>query len=343
MLRSLDPDAGTGLNLDIRKFAGIVLLLSLALPAQQALAQRAVTSLGRLEPGDGVIDLSSAGGQRLRSLEVAEGQIVESGDVLAIMESHAERRAVADAHRALVEEMRLFVRRNRELRPLEIEAQQATVRRLESERAMAQTDLERLASLRADELIGEQEYDRQEALTRQVGESLAEARVLLRKMRQEQTIELVESETRLRKAEADLLSAEERLEQSVIRAPVDGQVLKIFTWPGERVENDPILRMGETGRMYAVAEVYETDVRHVRAGQAATITSPALDTDLTGTVERVGWMIHKNDVLDLDPAAETDARVVEVRIRLDDSAAAARYVHLQVDVEIAVDSGGSSP
>ncbi len=48
-------------------------------------------------------------------------------------------------------------------------------------------------------------------------------------------------------------------------------------------------------------------------------------------------------MLDLDPAAETDARVVEVRIRLDDSAAAARYVHLQVDVEIAVDSGGSSP
>jgi HlyD family secretion protein len=325
-------------------FTAIAVLTGLTLaPAADTSERQAVASLGRLEPGDGVIDVSSASGERLRALEVTEGQLVKADDILAVMESHDERRAVRDAHRVLVEEMRLLVRRNRELTPLDIESQEAGLRRLESEVTMARADLQRLASLRTEELVGEQEYDHQEAVTRQVEANLAEAAALLKKIRYEQAIELLESEARLRRAEADLASAEARLAQTIVRAPIDGQVLKIFTWPGERVENDPILRMGATHQMYAVAEVYETDVADVRVGQTATVSSPALGVELSGTVERIGWMIHKNDVLDVDPAAETDARIVEVRIRLKDSAVAARYVHLQVDVEIALKTGGSSP
>ena len=40
------------------------------------------------------------------------------------------------------------------------------------------------------------------------------------------------------------------------------------------------------------------------------------------------------DVLGTDPVAKTDARVVEVRILLDDGAAVARYTNMQVEVEI---------
>lgn len=40
------------------------------------------------------------------------------------------------------------------------------------------------------------------------------------------------------------------------------------------------------------------------------------------------------DALGTDPAARKDARVVEVEIRLDDSAAAAPFTNLQVEVEI---------
>jgi len=44
--------------------------------------------------------------------------------------------------------------------------------------------------------------------------------------------------------------------------------------------------------------------------------------------------VRKLDVLDSDPVARTDARVVEVRIKLDDSARSARLSNLQVDVAI---------
>jgi len=66
------------------------------------------------------------------------------------------------------------------------------------------------------------------------------------------------------------------------------------------------------------------------------VTSPALTQALTGTVERVGRIIYKNDVLSVDPAASADARVVEVWIRLDPSEAASRLTNLQVDVLIDV-------
>jgi HlyD family secretion protein len=84
--------------------------------------------------------------------------------------------------------------------------------------------------------------------------------------------------------------------------------------------------------MYAVAEVYETDVGRVRVGQRATIESPALPRALTGSVERIGLRIGRQDVLDTDPVADVDARVVEVEVKLDDPEPAARFTNLRVDV-----------
>src|SRR5262249_53560018 len=108
---------------------------------------------------------------------------------------------------------------------------------------------------------------------------------------------------------------------------------------GESAGRNPLLKMGNTRSMYAVAEVYETDVRLVRAGQKATITSKAFPGEnVTGVVERVGSLVYKNDVLGLDPARDADTRVVEVRIRLDDSRLTAKYNQMQVDVSISRDN-----
>jgi len=48
-------------------------------------------------------------------------------------------------------------------------------------------------------------------------------------------------------------------------------------------------------------------------------------------------MIFKNDVLNVDPAAKTDARIVQVRIELDDGAPVAGLTNLTVDVLISPD------
>jgi HlyD family secretion protein len=138
-------------------------------------------------------------------------------------------------------------------------------------------------------------------------------------------------------ARSEMQGAQSALDMDTVRAPMRGQVIEIHARQGERVGPGGIAELAQTDRMYAVAEVYETDIGRVKAGQRATIRSRAIDPSLTGTVERVGMKIGKLDVLDTDPAARTDARVVEVEIKLDDSARAAALSNLQVEVAIAPD------
>lgn len=136
-------------------------------------------------------------------------------------------------------------------------------------------------------------------------------------------------------AKADLQAAVASRDLATVRSPIDGQVVKVYARSGERVGPDGIVELAQNDRMYAVAEVYETDIGRVKVGQKATIQSSAFDKPLTGTVEYIALKIGKMDVLSTDPTAKTDARVVEVKIRLDDAKRAAGLTNLQVEVAIA--------
>jgi len=128
--------------------------------------------------------------------------------------------------------------------------------------------------------------------------------------------------------------AEAELQTSIIRAPGEGEIIEIVADPGEAVQGRVILRMGDVSQMYVLAEVYESDASRVRLGASAEVSSSALSKPLTGIVDRVGTSVFKRQVRSLDPQADADARVVQVRIRLNDSEEAARFVDLQVDVLI---------
>jgi HlyD family secretion protein len=135
--------------------------------------------------------------------------------------------------------------------------------------------------------------------------------------------------------EAERQHAQVELDLASVRAPISGQVLDIHTRPGEKVEPDGIVELGQTDQMYAVAEVYETDIGRVHVGQRASISSRALPKPVEGTVERIGLKIGKADTLGVDPIAKTDARVVEVEIRLDNSKDVNTLTNAQVEVAIA--------
>jgi HlyD family secretion protein len=141
-------------------------------------------------------------------------------------------------------------------------------------------------------------------------------------------------ELQVKAAEAAVSAAQAMLDLALVRAPIAGQVLDVHTRPGERVGVEGIVELGQTERMYAVAEVYETDIVHVKPGQRAVVASPALVHPVAGTVETIGLKVGRLDVLGMDPVAEADARVVEVEILLDDPAAVRALTNLQVEVEI---------
>lgn len=131
--------------------------------------------------------------------------------------------------------------------------------------------------------------------------------------------------------------AQRRVDATSIKSPVSGTVLRIVTREGDTIGAQPILQMADLDRMAVVAEVPPEEVSRLRAwlnegAVAVTLESRAMPgATLTGTLrgEDISQLVARNSILSLDPRADTDPRMVEVRVELDDSQGrAARYVGL---------------
>jgi HlyD family secretion protein len=331
-----------------------------------------VVALGRLEPDGEVIQVSGPTGDRISRLEIAEGDEVAEGTILAYLESYEERLAdrnlaasqLAEAEALYAAQTNVQLSQIQEAQTrvmqvavpseFEIAGQEARIRELEASLSLAQNDLERSRNLYNEGAISQQEYDQQATQVREVQEQLNNAQANLVRLQAARSTDMQNAQAQVESAQATLsLSqvqaqvdsarsklelAEAQLERTIIRAPSQGRILRVITQAGEAIADGGILELGDTGQMYVVAEVYESDIGRVQLGQSATITSRngAFSESLTGTVTEIGWQIFKNDVLDDDPAANADARVVEVKIRLDQSEAVQGLTNLQVDVRIEV-------
>ena len=142
------------------------------------------------------------------------------------------------------------------------------------------------------------------------------------------------AESRIASAEAVLMRRQAELDRAYVRAPFAGRILDFHAKVGELVGAEGVCELGRVDQMYAIAEVYETDIRNVKVGQKARVKSDALARPLTGSVTRIRPKVHKLDEIGTDPAARKDARIIEVEVKLDDSAPAASLSLLQVEIEI---------
>lgn len=261
----------------------------------------------------------------------------------------------------------------------EKEAQQATIERLKAEWDNAKTECDRYQSLYQDgavnasdrdrkcleqetaskrlteaevnltkiiasgqEQINEAEANRQRTINT-LSEQQTEAKATLNKIAEVRPIDILVAQVNIKTAQASVDQAKAELDLAYVRVPKAGQILQIYTWPGELVNNKGIVQFGQTTQMYVKAEVYETDISQVRVGQRATITSQGFQGKLQGTVDEIGLSIGKKDILGTDPVADVDSRVVEVKIRLDstDNRKVSHLSNLQVQVVIDTSSQNS--
>lgn len=337
---------------------------------------KTVTALGRLAPKGETIKLAAPTAiqeQRLKELLVKEGDVVKQGQVIAVLEGQevlesAWREAeaqveVAQAQLALVEagakrgqieEQRAEIARIEANYQGEIAVQKATIAQLTAEVQNAQTEFERYERLYQDGAVAASERDKQALRLQTAKTSLEGARAQLERLYQTNPEELSKAQAALesveevrsqevevaaaevKKAEAAAAKAKADLEQLEVRSPQDGVVLYIHSRAGEVISEEGIVEIGETQQMYVVAEVYETDVKRVKPGQKAIISSDALPQDLEGTVERVGQQVRRQNAINTDPSENIDGRIVEVQIALNEASSqiAAPYSNLQVKVVI---------
>ncbi|BAY49222.1 heterocyst specific ABC-transporter, membrane fusion protein DevB homolog [Scytonema sp. HK-05] len=164
-------------------------------------------------------------------------------------------------------------------------------------------------------------------------QEIAEGRATLNKIAEVRSVDVEAAQAEVNRAKAAVKRAEANLRQAFVRSPEEGQVLKINTRPGELVSTtDGIAEIGQTSQMYAVAEVYQSDINKVRLGQRVRLQNESLPDQLVGTVDRLGMQVQRQNVINSDPTSNIDSRVVEVHVRLDEPSSqnAARFSNLQV-------------
>ena len=328
-----------------------------------------IHALGRLEPDLGVIELSAAAGeQRIQAVLVSEGQAVAAGEPLVRLVGYDAQKADLAWIEEKVRTAREQVARELDLREVRLTESQISQELTETDdirqikilehkilslgaavRYQA-LEMERARALNTKEVVAANIYDLRQFEHVKAEQDLNTAKVELERQKimaglhqKEARVEresiLAGSRARvleigLTNLEQEQLLSQKKLATYVILSPVEGEILTIFSRGGEVPRALPILKMADIRTMTAVAEVYETDLSRVRPGQNAVIKSPALPGKLTGKVMRISRLIFRRTVKDIDPYQPEDYRVAEVRIQLDDPETAARFIQLQVDVEL---------
>lgn len=342
---------------------------------------RSVAALGHLKPEGEVIYLSAPtvlnglGSSRVTQLLVKEGDTVKIGQEIAILDNHKNLEAALNLAREQVKVAQTNLAQVKAgAKAGEIEAQKATIARLEAElQGQLAAQDQTIARLKAEFNNGKVEYQRyhnlfqngavtasqldSKQLTMKTAQDylneanvnrsriqatfhqqIKEAQATLKQIAEIRPTDVQAAQAEIEQAIANVAKAQADLDLAYIRSPISGQILKIYTRPGETIGNKGIVALGQTTQMNVVAEVYESDVSKLRMGQQATITSNAFSGKLYGTVDQIGLQVNTQDVLSTEPAANVDARVVEVKIRLNptDSQRVAALTNLQVKVAIAI-------
>ena len=291
--------------------------------------------LGRLVPGERVIQVAAPAGAIIKKLHVRRGDRVKKGQVIATLRdeealqtSVVQRRrevAVADAQLAQVEAGE---------KPATILAQQATVARYEAELVRADADYRRMQGLYRKQIISQAQLDEARANWASADERVQEAKEQLASLKWVRPEDVTAARKKLASAKASLTRAEADLELNFIRAPLDGRVIEINTYPGETVGSRGVADLADTRNMMVEAEVYITDIERVSVGLPVQVKVEGFSGQLSGKVTEIVAQVNPNVVFNPDPDSFVDRRVVKARIRLDDGAKVASLINTQVTVEI---------
>jgi HlyD family secretion protein len=316
---------------------------------------------------------SSGGNSRIEKLLVKQGDTVKAGQVVAILDSRDRLEASlaeaeeqvkvalsnlevvkSGAKRGEINSQQAAIARIAAQREGDIQAQQATIARLQMEVQNAQTESQRYemlytegatnASLRDSKrlalAVAQRNLQEAQAVINRIqttrSPELNEAQSTLDRISEVRTVDIFASQAQVDRAIASVQQAKAQLDLAYVRTPQAGVVLEVNTRAGELVSSNGIVEIGQTNQMLAVLEVFEGDIVKVEKGKMVKLFGDSLPKALTGEVIEIGKRVQRQNVVNSDTSANIDARIVEVRVKLDpDSASQVRSLtNLQVTGEI---------
>ncbi|MBM7069716.1 HlyD family efflux transporter periplasmic adaptor subunit [Actibacterium sp. 188UL27-1] len=308
-----------------------------------------VVALGRIMPLGDIVTVAppfGAGDARISSLNVSVGDEVPAGEILAVLDSLSQFEGLLETARANVSVAQASLDQTVvSIRAGQDEARASLERLLATEKA-AVDDLDRTAALMERGVTTKTVLDAAIARATEAARDVEKARATLTRFDANADgvqADIAVAEANLQAARAQHTQAKRDVEKAHVRAPIAGTILDVHVRPGERPGSDGVLDMGDTTQMTVEAEVYQTMIGRVAVSDPVTISAPAISDDLTGFVSAIGLEIGRQSITSDDPAANTDARVVDVIVALDpaSSSQAERLTNLEVVTRI--DAGRHLP
>jgi HlyD family secretion protein len=304
-----------------------------------------VVALGRIIPKGDVISVatpSGAGDARIAEMRVTEGTQVQGGDILAVLDNLpqlengvATAKATIAVREAALAQTVATVRASRE------EAQ-AALERAEATALAAQSEMERVTSLFERGVTTRADLDQIVARASEAGRDVERGIATLSRFQtgtDATQADIALAEANLAAAKVDLTRATQDMERAYVRSPIAGTVLNITARAGERPGSAGIISLGDTSQMTVEVEVYQTLIGRVAIGDPVTITADALTGTLLGSVTAIGLEIGRQSITTDEPAANTDARVVDVIVTLDAASSARAQSFTNLETLVRIDAG----
>lgn len=273
-----------------------------------------VSAPGEVEPHTQVIIYAEVSA-RIEALPFDEGDMVKKGDVIVMLDDRDLKAALASR------------KANREESKFRIESERANIAGLRSDLEFAERTLARQQAL----------HDSGDISLSQLDDARQQVEVI--KSRIEASLHTISvMESTLAAAEANIARAERDLDNTIIRAPMDGVITVLEAEVGEAVlgmvsnMGTRIMTIADLSRMVMKAKVPEGDIAEVRQGQNARIHINAYPDDVfSGTVTSIA--LQRTSDADgtgfFETEIEIDLRGRQLRSGL----------NANVDVEIAMHEG----
>ncbi|NJN23144.1 MAG: HlyD family efflux transporter periplasmic adaptor subunit [Acaryochloridaceae cyanobacterium RL_2_7] len=254
-----------------------------------------ISALGRITPEGEIFRVGGPSGARIEELKVREGQMVQKGSPIAILDTYKIRKAelevaanqVLEAQSMLESEgdLALIQAQEAETRLLqsnlpkeqEMRSQEALIAKLKAELQQAKAEVERYRVLVEKGAAAQQILETRQLTMTQKQNDLAQANATLQQLSDEyQTtqknieaqIKSIQAASNRSQSQVQLESALSRLEladvmlgQSIIRAPFSGQIIKVHLRNGESIE--PPMGAGSAGQ--TIVEMGRTQQMYVIA------------------------------------------------------------------------------
>jgi len=235
--------------------------------------ENAIKVSGNIEATDAQASFKLAG--RVEQRPAAEGQSINNGDLIAVLDANefeqevAIRRADLQLAKANLAELEAGSRQQ------EIDAARATFERAEAEMQQQKRDYQRQKELYEKNVISEQEHEKAqtafEVATARLKESREQFKLVEEGPRKEK---IQQARARVEQAKEALKLAEIKLSYTKLFSPLSGIVLSEHIEPGEYVvPGTAVITIADLQDIWLRAYINETDLGKVKVGQKVEVTT----------------------------------------------------------------------